>query len=42
MNAKIELYSKLAEAETDIANGDEGVDFLGFANELRGKVHTTI
>lgn len=42
MQAKIELYSKLTEAEEDIADGDEGIDFIDFANKLRGKVHGAI
>lgn len=33
-----ELDEKLAVAEREIANGDKGVDFLPFANELREKV----
>jgi hypothetical protein len=37
--AQIDLYAKLADAETDVANGDKGVDFNAFAQELRAKVH---
>ncbi len=36
--AQIELYAKLAEAESEIANGDEGEDFLAFAKKLRAEV----
>jgi len=38
--AQLQLYAKLAEAE--IANGDEGVDFLKFAQKLREDVHGNI
>lgn len=37
--AQIELYSKLAEAEMEIASGSTGVDFFEFAKKLRTKVH---
>jgi prevent-host-death family protein len=36
--ALIELYAKLAEAEAEIANGDEGEDFFAFAKKLRSDV----
>jgi hypothetical protein len=36
--ALIELYAKLAEAEAEIANGDEGEDFFAFAKKLRSNV----
>lgn len=42
MEALINLYSKLAEAEAEIANGAKGEDFFEVANELRGKVHGKI
>jgi hypothetical protein len=37
--AQLELYAKLGEAEAEIANGDEGLDFLKFAKKLRADVH---
>ena len=37
--ALIDLYSKLAVAEREIAAGAEGEDFLTVARELRGQVH---
>lgn len=40
--AKIELFSKLSEAGSEIENGDKGVDFSEFANELRKNVHGKI
>lgn len=40
--ARLTLYSKLGEAEEDLLNGDEGVDFFEFAKALRGKVHGAI
>ena len=40
--AQLELYAKLAEAETEIALGAEGVDFFEFAKKLRANVHGTI
>ncbi len=36
--AQLELYAKLAEAEAEIANGDEGEDFFEFAKKLRADV----
>ncbi len=36
--AQLELYAKLAEAEAEIANGDEGEDFFAFAKKLRADV----
>lgn len=42
MQAKIDLYSKFTEVEENIANGDDGLDFFEFANELRGKVHGAV
>ena len=30
-----EIYDKLAEAEAEIASGDEGEDFFEFAKKLR-------
>jgi len=35
----IELYSKLAEAEAEIANGAKGKDFFEVAKKLRTYVH---
>ena len=40
--ARLSLYSKVTEAEEDIVNGDEGIDFFEFAKELRGKVNGAI
>jgi len=37
--AQLDLYAKLAEAETEIASGAEGVDFFEFAKKLRANVH---
>ncbi|MHB1407340.1 MAG: type II toxin-antitoxin system Phd/YefM family antitoxin [Desulfitobacteriaceae bacterium] len=37
--ALIELYSKLFEAEAEIANGAEGKDFFEVAEKLRANVH---
>jgi len=40
--ALIELYSKLFEAEAEIANGAEGKDFLEVAKKLRANIHGKI
>ncbi len=37
--ALIDLYTKLAEAEEEIANGAEGEDFFEVAKQLRSSVH---
>lgn len=37
--ALIDLYSKLAVAEQEIASGAEGEDFLTVARQLRERVH---
>ena len=37
--ALINLYTKLAEAEEEIANGAEGEDFFEVAKQLRSSVH---
>jgi prevent-host-death family protein len=37
--ALIDLYTKLAEAEEEIANGVEGEDFFEVAKKLRNSVH---
>ena len=42
MQARLELYSKLAQSEKVIEDGDEGRDFLEFAKELRSKVHGAV
>lgn len=42
MVAKLSLYSKLTEAEEDIMDNDEGMDFFEFTKELRGKVNGAI
>ena len=39
LQAQLELYAKLGEAELDIANGDEGEDFIDFAKKIRGNIH---
>lgn len=36
--AQIELYAKLAQAEAEIADGDEGEDFFEYAKKLRSDV----
>ena len=33
--AQLDLYSKLAEAEAEIASGAQGVDFFEFARKLK-------
>jgi prevent-host-death family protein len=40
--AQLELYAKLAEAETQAASGETGADFNEFAKKLRNSVHGTI
>jgi len=40
--AKLELYSKLAEAEAEIVSGAEGDDFFDIAKKLRANVHGKI
>ena len=40
--ARLELYSLLDEAESEIAAGDVGVDFFEFAEKLRTDVHGTV
>ncbi|TBL80730.1 type II toxin-antitoxin system Phd/YefM family antitoxin [Paenibacillus thalictri] len=37
--ALIELFSKLSDAEAEIANGSEGEDFLEVAKKLRAGIH---
>ncbi|MEG0314375.1 MAG: type II toxin-antitoxin system Phd/YefM family antitoxin [Erysipelotrichaceae bacterium] len=37
--AQLDLYCKLAEAEVEILNGDEGADFSLYANKMRDNVH---
>lgn len=37
--ALINLYTKLADAEEEIANGAEGEDFFEVAKQLRNSVH---
>ena len=39
LQAKLELYSKLAEAEAEIASGAEGADLYYFVKKLRDGVH---
>ena len=40
--AVIDLYTKLAVAEQEIASGAEGEDFLTFANKMRGNLHGNV
>lgn len=40
--AVIDLYTKLAVAEEEIASGAEGEDFLAFAKKQRGNVHGNV
>lgn len=40
--AQLELYAKLAEAETEIANGAKGEDFSAFTRQLRNSVHGAV
>lgn len=40
--AQLLLYAKLAEAEAELANGDEGEDFLTLAKKMRANVHGSI
>ena len=40
--ALLELYSNLAEAEAEIANGSEGKDFFEVAKKFRAYVHGKI
>ena len=42
LQAKLELYAKLSEAETEINQGAKGADFLDFAKKLRDDVHGKI
>lgn len=42
MQARIELYSKLSEAEENMANGDQGIELSEFASRLRNKIHGAI
>lgn len=40
--AQLDLYAKLAKAETEIASGVEGADFFEFAKKLRTEVHGAV
>jgi len=42
LEAQIELYAELGEAETEAASGAKGVDFSEFAKKLRKNVHGKI
>jgi PHD/YefM family antitoxin component YafN of YafNO toxin-antitoxin module len=42
LEAQLELYAKLAEAEAEAISGKTGVDFAEFAKKLRNKIHGTI
>ena len=37
--ARLELYSRLAEADSEAASGAQGADFFEFANRLRAQAH---
>jgi len=37
--AQLELYSKLADAEAEIASGANGADIFEFARKLRAEIH---
>ena len=39
MQAQLDIYAKLAEAEAEIASGAESPDFFEFARKLRTQVH---
>lgn len=41
MQARFDLYEKLAVAEREFAEGAEGEDFMTTAKELRGLIHGT-
>lgn len=41
MQARFDLYEKLAVAEREIAEGAEGKDFMTVAKELRKRIHGT-
>lgn len=38
-HAQLELYAKLAEAESEIASGAKGEDFFDFAKKLRSDLY---
>lgn len=40
--AQIEIYGKLAEAESEIENGAKGADFMKFAKDLRKEIHGNV
>lgn len=40
--SRVKLFTLLEEAEEEIANGDEGQDFLEFAEEMRKTIHGTV
>jgi prevent-host-death family protein len=40
--ALLNLYTKLADSEAEISNGDEGEDFFEVAKKLRNDVHGKI
>ncbi len=40
--AQIELYGKLAEAESEIENGVKGADLMEFAKDLRKEIHGNV
>jgi len=42
LQAKLELYGKLAEAEAEIASGDKGIDLVKFAKKIRNDVYGRI
>jgi hypothetical protein len=42
LQAQLELYAKLAQAEVEIISGAEGIDFFEYANKLREKLHGAV
>ena len=42
LQAQLEIYMKLGETELDIANEDEGEDFIDFAKKLRENIQKSI
>lgn len=42
LQAQLELYAKIGEAELDISNSDQGEDFTLFASQLRGEIHGSL
>ena len=42
LNAQLDVYAKLAEAEAEAAAGSEGVNFFEFAKKLRNGVDGSV